>query len=82
MALFSAYIWRQEQMKDWTVKELQEWDDKICQIAKEKYNLDWFPIEYEILNYHEMIGAMAYTGLPTHYRHWSFGKSFERTITR
>ena len=51
-------------------------------IAKEKYNLDWFPIEYEILNYHEMIGAMAYTGLPTHYRHWSFGKSFERTITR
>lgn len=69
-------------MKDWTVKELEEWDEKICEIGKEKYNLDWFPIEYEILNYHEMIGAMAYTGLPTHYRHWSFGKSFERTITR
>lgn len=69
-------------MKDWTVKELQDWDDKICKIAKEKYDLDWFPIEYEILNYHEMIGAMAYVGLPTHYRHWSFGKSFERTITR
>lgn len=69
-------------MKDWTIKELQEWDDKICKIAKEKYDLDWFPIEYEILNYHEMIGAMAYTGLPTHYRHWSFGKNFERTITR
>ena len=69
-------------MKDWSTKELQEWDDKICVIAKEKYNLDWFPVEYEILNYREMIGAMAYTGLPTHYRHWSFGKSFERTITR
>ena len=69
-------------MKDWSIKELQQWDDEICKIAKEKYNLDWFPIEYEILNYHEMIGAMAYTGLPTHYRHWSFGKSFERTITR
>jgi stage V sporulation protein R len=69
-------------MKDWSIKELQDWDDKICEIAKEKYNLDWFPIEYEILNYREMIGAMAYTGLPTHYRHWSFGKSFERTITR
>ena len=69
-------------MKDWSIKELQDWDDEICKIAKEKYNLDWFPIEYEILNYREMIGAMAYTGLPTHYRHWSFGKSFERTITR
>ena len=69
-------------MKDWSIRELQDWDDKICKIAKEKYSLDSFPIEYEILNYHEMIGAMAYSGLPTHYRHWSFGKSFERTITR
>ena len=28
-----------------------------------------------------MIGHMAYTGLPTHYRHWSFGKSFDRIQT-
>ena len=69
-------------MKDWSIKELQRWDDKICEIAREKYGLDWFPIEYEILDYHEMISAMAYTGLPTHYRHWSFGKSFERISTR
>lgn len=69
-------------MKDWNIKELQDWDEKICEIAKEKYDLDWFPIEYEILDYKEMIGAMAYTGLPTHYRHWSFGKAFERTATR
>lgn len=69
-------------MKDWTVRELKDWDDKICEIAKEKYDLDWYPIEYEILDYHEMISAMAYTGLPTHYRHWSFGKAFERTATR
>jgi stage V sporulation protein R len=69
-------------MKDWSLKELKKMDEEICQIADEKYGLDWFPIEYEILNYHEMIGAMSYSGLPTHYRHWSFGKSFERTITR
>ena len=68
-------------MKDWSIKELQDWDDKICEIAKEKYNLDWFPIEYEILNYREMIGAMAYTGLPTHYRHWSFIILFLRIIS-
>ena len=69
-------------MRDWTVKELERWDDEICKIAKEKYDLDWYPIEYEILDYHEMISAMAYTGLPTHYRHWSFGKAFEITSTR
>ena len=43
--------------------------------------LDWYPIEYEICDYKEMMGHMAYTGLPTHYRHWSFGKSFDRIQT-
>ena len=68
-------------MKDWSVETLQEWDKKICESGK-KFGLDWYPIDYEIIDYHEMIGAMAYTGLPTHYRHWSFGKSFEQTHTR
>ena len=31
----------------WTVKDLQEWDDIICEKAK-SYGLDWFPISYEI----------------------------------
>ena len=34
-----------------------------------------------IIDYAEMLGAMAYTGLPTHYRHWSYGKEYERTHT-
>jgi len=68
-------------MKDWTVKSLQEWDKKICESGR-KFGLDWYPIDYEIIDYHEMIGAMAYLGLPTHYRHWSFGKLFEQTHTR
>ena len=67
-------------MADWTVEELEHWDKKICQIG-EKYGLDWYDIDYEIIDYHEMISAMAYTGLPTHYRHWSFGKAYERTHT-
>ena len=67
-------------MPDWSVSELQEWDQKICNIGK-ALKLDWYPIEYEICDYKEMIGHMAYTGLPTHYRHWSFGKSFDRIQT-
>jgi len=67
-------------MSDWTVEELEYWDNKICQLGK-KYGLDWYDIDYEIIDYHEMISAMAYVGLPTHYRHWSFGKAYERTHT-
>lgn len=67
-------------MADWSMKELQEWDEKICTIGK-ALGLDWYPIEYEICDYKEMIGHMAYTGLPTHYRHWSYGKSFDRIST-
>jgi stage V sporulation protein R len=67
-------------MPEWSMTELQEWDDKICQLGKALF-LDWYPIEYEICDYKEMMGHMAYTGLPTHYRHWSFGKSFDRIQT-
>ena len=67
-------------MGDWSVSELEKWDDKICQHGKQ-LGLDWYPIEYEICDYKEMMGHMAYTGLPTHYRHWSYGKSFDRIQT-
>jgi stage V sporulation protein R len=67
-------------MADWSMDELQDWDDKICELGKE-LGLDWYPISYEICDYKAMIGAMAYTGMPTHYRHWSYGKSFDRIQT-
>jgi stage V sporulation protein R len=65
-------------MSDWSFKLLEEYDDKICEIAKDK-NLEWFDINYEVCNYYDMIGHMSYHGMPSHYPHWSFGKSFERT---
>ena len=63
-------------MSDWTLKDLQGWDDKICEIA-ESHGLDWYPITYETCDYFEMLGNMSYHGMPTHYGHWSYGKSFE-----
>ena len=65
-------------MSDWNIKTLQEWDEKVCDLAK-SLNLDWFPINYEIVDYYEMIGHMSYHGMPSHYEHWSYGKSFERS---
>ena len=65
-------------MSDWDTNLLEEWDDKICQLA-EAEGLDWYPIVYEVCDYYSMIGHMSYHGMPSHYGHWSFGKSFERT---
>jgi len=63
---------------DWKISDLEMWDEKVMEIAH-SYNLDWFPINYEVCDYYEMIGHMSYHGMPSHYQHWSYGKSFERT---
>ncbi len=65
-------------LSEYSTKDLQVWDDKICEIAR-SYGLDWFEITYEICDYYEMIGHMSYHGMPSHYNHWSYGKTFERT---
>jgi stage V sporulation protein R len=65
-------------MSNWTFSDLKKWDEKVCALA-EKMGLDWFPINYEVCDYYEMIGHMSYHGMPSHYQHWSYGKSFERT---
>ena len=67
-------------MSNWTEADLMRWDEKILRVADD-IGLDWHPIDYEIIDYAEMLGAMAYVGLPTHYRHWSYGKEYERTHT-
>lgn len=67
-------------MSNWTEADLIHWDEKIIEVALDM-GLDWHPIDYEIIDYQEMLGAMAYVGLPTHYRHWSYGKEYERTHT-
>lgn len=63
---------------DYTLSQLEQWDERIVEIAK-NHGLNWFEIEYEFIDYFSMIGAMAFHGMPSHYNHWSFGKSFERT---
>lgn len=64
---------------DYTLDDLMKWDEKIWDLAINKYRLDPFEIEYETVDYYEMIGAMAHHGMPSMYNHWSFGKAFERT---
>lgn len=67
-------------MPNWTLKDLEYWEKAIRDIAQEA-GLVVFEPEFEICDHAEMIGYTAYTGMPAHYPHWSFGKAFERTDT-
>lgn len=65
---------------NFTISELQDWDAKIIEIV-ERFGLDYYPQEFEICSFEDMIGYEAYAGMPSRYPHWSFGKSFEMTRT-
>jgi stage V sporulation protein R len=67
-------------MADWRVDELEEWDARIREKVAE-FGLECFPQEFEICDHNQMLGYMAYSGMPSHYPHWSYGKSFEKLKT-
>jgi stage V sporulation protein R len=67
-------------MTNWTLDELARWDDRIQEKVQE-FGLDCYPQEFEVCDQTAMLGYMAYHGMPSHYPHWSFGKSFEKTKT-
>jgi stage V sporulation protein R len=64
----------------WDVKDLEYWDDKIREQV-EALGLDCYPQEFELCNHSDMLAYMAYSGVPSHYPHWSYGKAFEKLKT-
>ncbi len=67
-------------MADYTMKELEQWNEIIEGIARSE-GLDYYEQEFEICSYEDMIGYETYIGMPSHYPHWSFGKAYEKTKT-
>ena len=65
---------------DWTIQDLHYWDERIREQV-EAFNLSCFPQEFEICDQGQMLGYMAYSGMPAHYPHWSFGKQYEKLKT-
>lgn len=65
---------------DWDVRDLEYWDEKIREKVEE-FGLSCFPQEFEVCDHFQMLGAMAYSGMPSHYPHWSYGKSYEKLKT-
>jgi stage V sporulation protein R len=67
-------------MANYEIQELVEWDNRVREKAAE-FGLTWFPQEFEICDHVGMLGYMAYSGMPSHYPHWSYGKSYEKLKT-
>lgn len=58
---------------EWTYDLLETYDHAIAKIA-EKYKLDTYPNQIEIINSEQMLDAYSSVGMPLGYHHWSFGK--------
>ncbi len=65
---------------EYTLAELQRWDERILEKVAE-FGLDPFPLQFEICDHYQMLGFLAYSGMPSRYPHWSFGKAYERQKT-
>jgi stage V sporulation protein R len=67
-------------MANWDLSDLERWDERIRERVV-AFGLDCFPQEFEICDHEEMLGYMAYSGMPSRYPHWSYGKAFEKLKT-
>lgn len=67
-------------MANWDIKDLEYWDTAIREHVDD-FGLDCYEQEFEVCDHGQMLGYMAYHGMPAHYPHWSFGKSYEKTKT-
>ena len=63
-----------------TIEDLQDWNQRIVEFVQQ-FGLDPYPQEFEICDYEQMLSYMVYSGMPSHYPHWSYGKSFEKLKT-
>jgi stage V sporulation protein R len=67
-------------MASYELPDLVKWDETIREKIAE-FGLDCYPQEFEICDHSGMLGYMAYSGMPSHYPHWSYGKAYEKLKT-
>lgn len=65
---------------NYTLKELMLYNEQIEEIAA-RLGLDYYPQEFEIISFEDMLCYEAYVGMPSHYSHWSYGKTYDRLKT-
>lgn len=64
----------------YSIEDLERWDERI-QEKVEGFGLDCYPQQFEICDHNQMLSSMAYSGAPSHYPHWSYGKTYEKQKT-
>jgi stage V sporulation protein R len=64
----------------YSVDDLERWNERIVKLV-ERFGLDPYPQEFEICDHEDMLSYMVYSGMPSHYPHWSYGKNFEKLKT-
>jgi len=67
---------------EWTFQALEDFEREISRIASDKYRLDTYPNQIEIISSEQMMDAYSSTGMPIGYHHWSYGKQFLSTEQR
>ena len=65
---------------EYNVSTLEEWNEIIEKKATE-FGLKFYPQEFEIIGFNEMLGYEAYLGIPSRYPHWSYGKAYDKNKT-
>ncbi|WP_290517901.1 SpoVR family protein [Alcanivorax sp.] len=61
---------------DWDFELLARYDEAIADLAHNKYGLDTYPNQIEVISSEQMMDAYSSVGMPVGYNHWSFGKQF------
>ena len=60
---------------EWTIEDLLE-IERNCSQHAERYRLDTYPNQMEVITSEQMLDSYVSSGLPVNYGHWSFGKHF------
>lgn len=64
----------------YNLEDLERWNERIVALV-ERFGLDTYTQEFEECDHEDMLSYMVYSGMPSHYPHWSYGKSFEKLKT-
>ncbi len=62
------------------LEDLQDWNRRISEQSN-AFGLNCYPQEFEICDHEQMLSYMVYSGMPSHYPHWSYGKAYEKLKT-
>ena len=60
---------------DWTFELIEQYHEAIRATAQ-RFGLDTYANQLEIITAEQMMDAYASVGMPVNYRHWSYGKEF------